>query len=117
MWVLELGESAMNCIQGHKIIRACLTSIWLQDVSKLLDKTNSNCYYHGFDISAKQFPETTGKLDFSVQDVTLPFPQEHCNRYDIVHVRLLVAALEVADYKNVISNLSAILSMFILSRP
>ncbi|OQD87727.1 hypothetical protein PENANT_c005G05526 [Penicillium antarcticum] len=87
------------------------TGIWLKDVSKGLNKTNTNCYYHGFDISADQFPDDTGNLKFSAQDITLPFPEEHWNRYDLVHVRLLVAAIDEADYKAAISNLSAILSI------
>ncbi|KAJ6119067.1 hypothetical protein N7471_013018 [Penicillium samsonianum] len=85
------------------------TGIWLKDVSKVLEKTNTNSYYHGFDISADQFPENPGNFKFSVQDITLPFPKEHWNRYDVVHVRLLVAALEETDYRTAISNLSAIL--------
>ncbi|KAK2836966.1 hypothetical protein FQN49_006542 [Arthroderma sp. PD_2] len=85
------------------------TGIWLKDVSKLLEKTNPKCYYHGFDISADQFPEQPGNVQFSVQDITLPFPKEHWHRYDVVHVRLLVAALEESEYKTAISNLSAIL--------
>ena len=100
-----------------RLIHAYFISIWLKDVSKVLEKTNINCYYHGFDVSADQFPKNTGNLEFSIQDITLPFPQEHWNRYDVVHVRLLVAALEETDYKTAISNLSAILSMYLPIRP
>ncbi|KAF9883356.1 hypothetical protein FE257_003572 [Aspergillus nanangensis] len=85
------------------------TGIWLTDVSQVLDKTNTSCYYHGFDISADQFPKSPGNIEFSVQDITLPFPKEHWNRYDMVHVRLLVVALEESDYKTAISNISSIL--------
>ncbi|KAJ5762328.1 uncharacterized protein N7511_005710 [Penicillium nucicola] len=85
------------------------TGIWLKDVSTVLEQTNTNCYYHGFDIAADQFPANRGNLDFSVQDITLPFPKEHWNRYDLVHVRLLVAAIDEVDYMTAISNLSAIL--------
>ncbi|KAL3470108.1 hypothetical protein BJX99DRAFT_264543 [Aspergillus californicus] len=86
------------------------TGIWLKDVAAAMDETQ-RCYYHGFDISADQFPsEKPGaNIDFSVHDITLPFPEEHWNRYDVVHVRLLVAALEESDYKTAVSNLSAIL--------
>ncbi|KAJ5372013.1 hypothetical protein N7517_004019 [Penicillium concentricum] len=85
------------------------TGIWLKDVSQILDKTHNQCYYHGFDISADQFPEKPGNIQFSVQDITLPFPKEHWNRYDIVHVRLLIGALEESEYKTAVSNLSTIL--------
>lgn len=90
-----------------------LISIWLKDVSQILEKAHTQCYYHGFDISADQFPGKKENIQFSVQDITLPFPKEHWNRYDIVHVRLLVAALEEPEYKIALSNLSAILSMYI----
>ncbi|KAM5449461.1 hypothetical protein MaudCBS49596_004942 [Microsporum audouinii] len=85
------------------------TGIWLKDVSQLLEKTNTQCYYHGFDISADQFPKNPENIQLSVQDITLPFPKEYWNRFDIVHVRLLVAALQESDYKAAVSNLSAIL--------
>ncbi|EFR03062.1 hypothetical protein MGYG_06060 [Nannizzia gypsea CBS 118893] len=85
------------------------TGIWLRDVSKLLETTNPKCYYHAFDISADQFPEQPGNIQFEVQDITLPFSKEHWHRYDVVHVRLLVAALEEVDYKAAVTNLSAIL--------
>lgn len=85
--------------------------IWLQDVSKFLDTPQIERYYHGFDISAEQFPENPGAIQFSVQDLTIPFPREHWERYDLVHVRLLVAALEEADYKAAIANIYNILSM------
>lgn len=85
--------------------------IWLQDVSKFLDTPQIERYYHGFDISAEQFPENPGAIQFSVQDLTIPFPREHRERYDLVHVRLLVAALEEADYKAAIANIYDILSM------
>ncbi|KAL1998550.1 hypothetical protein VTN02DRAFT_5977 [Thermoascus thermophilus] len=74
------------------------TGIWLKDVSTILDAipTDRPRYYHGFDISADQFPSADGRgdLHFSVQDAMKPFPAEHLNRYDLVHVRLLIGALK-----------------------
>ncbi|KAJ5160377.1 uncharacterized protein N7482_007381 [Penicillium canariense] len=85
------------------------TGIWLKDVSRELGTTATQCYYHGFDISPDQFPKNPGNIDFSVHDITKPFPEEHRNRYDLVHVRLLVAAIEESEYKVAISNIYAIL--------
>ncbi|KAJ5291196.1 hypothetical protein N7478_000447 [Penicillium angulare] len=86
------------------------TGIWLEDVSNVLDKAQVRSYCHGFDISAEQFPEEQSeKVQFSVQDITAPFPKEHCNRYDIVHVRLVVAAISESDYRTAIDNISVIL--------
>ncbi|KAL2012148.1 hypothetical protein VTN00DRAFT_4866 [Thermoascus crustaceus] len=87
------------------------TGIWLKDVSKLLKDvpTDRPRYYHGFDISPDQFPSEPGDLHFSVQDVMKPFPVEHQNRYDLVHVRLLIGALKEEDIKGVVANLATLL--------
>ncbi|KAL4925544.1 class I SAM-dependent methyltransferase [Aspergillus undulatus] len=89
------------------------TGVWLDEVSQVLDnnKNSQQHYYHGFDISSAQFPEELPMTDlhFSVQDITSPFPQEHLNKYDLVHVRLLIAALEESEYKTALTNISAIL--------
>jgi hypothetical protein len=66
-------------------------------------------YYHGFDISPGQFPDS-GDIHFSVQDVREPFPPEHRNRYDLVHVRALVGGLKEVEYKDVVANLVTLLS-------
>ncbi|KAF5856605.1 hypothetical protein ETB97_007105 [Aspergillus alliaceus] len=88
-----------------------LARIWLKDVSQLLNGTSSiQRYYHGFDISPQQFPDSPGKIQFSVHDITMPFPKEHWNRYDLVHVRLLVAGLAESEYKAAITNIYDILS-------
>ncbi|PYH38097.1 class I SAM-dependent methyltransferase [Aspergillus neoniger CBS 115656] len=85
------------------------TGIWLRDLKRSLDTPQVDRYYHGFDISSEQFPDNPGAIQFSVHDLTVPFPQEHWGRYDLVHVRLLVAALEEPDYKAAIANISRIL--------
>ncbi|KAJ6093075.1 hypothetical protein N7486_008364 [Penicillium sp. IBT 16267x] len=87
-----------------------MTSIWLKDVSEVLDPESQNpVYYHGFDISSQQFPKEQENIQFSVHDITKPFPEEHLGRYDLVHVRLLVAAIDESDYKSAIANIDAIL--------
>lgn len=73
-------------------------------------------YYHGFDISPAQFPTDSGSIHFSVHDITKPFPPEHLNRYDLVHVRLLVAAIDESDYQAAILNVQSILSKSIPSQ-
>ncbi|KAJ5833059.1 hypothetical protein N7474_001370 [Penicillium riverlandense] len=85
------------------------TGIWLKDVSQMLENSHIRRYYHGFDISPEQFPKDPGSIAFSVHDITKPFPKEHWNRYDLVHVRLLVVALEESEYKAAVSNLYTIL--------
>jgi hypothetical protein len=85
--------------------------VWLRDTSKLLKKFDTTQrYYHGFDISPDQFPDDKGNVEFSVHNITAPFPEEHWNRYDLVHVRLLIAAIDEAEYKAAITNIHQILS-------
>lgn len=89
------------------------TSIWLKDVSRELEASSQiQRYYYGFDISPDQFPADSGQIQFSVHDITKPFPKEYLNRYDLVHVRLLVAAIDESDYQAVIANVQSILSKF-----
>ncbi|KAL3490990.1 hypothetical protein BJX62DRAFT_237594 [Aspergillus germanicus] len=92
------------------------TGIWLLDAKKHLTthslSPNPNSYtLHGFDISAAQFlpsPETHG-LSLSVHDILRPFPIEHRDKYDLVHVRMLVSALKVEEYEVAVRNLVEIL--------
>ncbi|KAL2788794.1 hypothetical protein BJX66DRAFT_352516 [Aspergillus keveii] len=94
--------------------------IWLLDAKKHLtrhspnptsDSPASSYTLHGFDISAAQFlpaPETHG-LSLSVHDILRPFPAEHRERYDLVHLRMLVSALKVEEYEVAVRNLVGIL--------
>ncbi|KAJ5948605.1 hypothetical protein N7454_001912 [Penicillium verhagenii] len=86
------------------------TGIWLKDVSKVLEPESlGSVYYHGFDISSQQFPKKRENIQFSIHDITKPFPEEHWGRYDLVHVRLLIAAIDESDYRSAIANINAIL--------
>ncbi|KAL5335521.1 hypothetical protein BJX70DRAFT_410405 [Aspergillus crustosus] len=87
------------------------TGIWLHDAKSLLatSSPNPNRYFHGFDISAAQFPPSTTNFEFSVQDILRPFPPQHHNRYDLVYVRMLVSVLSAADYATAVANLLQIL--------
>ncbi|KAL3459461.1 hypothetical protein BJX64DRAFT_301205 [Aspergillus heterothallicus] len=93
------------------------TGIWLLDAQAQITTTHPPeagtgveerwRTFHGFDISASQFlpdPETHG-VSLSVHDILQRFPEEHRNRYDLVHVRMLVTALKVAEYEVAVRNL------------
>lgn len=45
-----------------------------------------------------------------MQDILKPFPAEHLGRYDLVHVRLVIAALKEGDYSIAVENLQSLLS-------
>ncbi|KAL4906291.1 hypothetical protein BDW74DRAFT_177307 [Aspergillus multicolor] len=66
--------------------------------------------FHGFDISAEQFPRSPPEnVSFSLHDVLKPFPAEHHGKYDLVYVRLLVAAIPQGEYEVAVRNLVEIL--------
>lgn len=93
-----------------------MNGIWLKDVARESEaSTQVQRYYHGFDISSAQFPTDSGPIQFSVHDITKPFPAEHLNRYDLVHVRLLVVAINESDYQAAIANVQSILSKSIIT--
>ncbi|KAL2824394.1 hypothetical protein BDW59DRAFT_172918 [Aspergillus cavernicola] len=50
-----------------------------------LVSNNPDRYFHGFGISAAQFPPAPEGIELSVHDVLKPFPAKHHNRYDFVH--------------------------------
>ncbi|KAL3440680.1 S-adenosyl-L-methionine-dependent methyltransferase [Aspergillus insuetus] len=87
------------------------TGVWLWDAQQALGKAadGSARYFHGFDISSAQFPTASNGIELSVHDVLTPFPQEHRDRYDLIHVRLLVTALGESEFETAVSNLLSIL--------
>lgn len=87
------------------------TGIWIKAAQELLkDIPSDNLrYYHGFDISNAQFPSDSENATFSVQDVLKPFPALHLASYDLVHVRLLCAAIKEVEFKDVAANLMTLL--------
>lgn len=89
-------------------------SVWLRDVSETLQHScpaKEPRLFHGFDISDAQFPAAWDDgFKFTVHDVLQPFPPAEHGRYDLVHVRLLIAALKEEQYARAASNLLALLS-------
>ena len=109
---LERGTSASR--RPYQISTLINQSrVWLVGARDFL---NTKCpspgrYFHGFDVSPAQFPSSPPiGVEFSVQNILDPFPAEHHNRYDLVYVRMLVAALGKNVYQNVVQNLLTILS-------
>ncbi|KAJ0423037.1 S-adenosyl-L-methionine-dependent methyltransferase [Aspergillus carlsbadensis] len=88
------------------------TGIWLWDAKQILDQKageSSSRSYHGFDISPAQFPSTPQGIELSVQDVFQPFPAEFINRFDLVHVRLMVTAFPESKFQEAVENVLTIL--------
>jgi SAM-dependent methyltransferase len=66
----------------------------------------------GYDLSAVQYPEATslpGNVELKFLDVKKPVPQELEGTYDLVHVRLLSAAMLAPDWNPVVKNLAKLL--------
>ncbi|RDW86565.1 class I SAM-dependent methyltransferase [Aspergillus mulundensis] len=90
------------------------TGIWLLQARDFLDSkfpgTEENRTFHGFDISSEQFPQSTpDNVSFSLHNVLKPFPPEYHGKYDLVYVRLLVAAVPESEYEIAVRNLVEIL--------
>ncbi|KAL4813917.1 hypothetical protein BDW67DRAFT_177437 [Aspergillus spinulosporus] len=89
------------------------TRIWLLEARDLLNSRvpdREHRTFHGFDISAAQFPGSPPEdVSFSCQDILKPFPPEHHRKYDLVHVRLLVTAFPENEYETAVRNLVEIL--------
>ncbi|CZT04071.1 hypothetical protein WAI453_011113 [Rhynchosporium graminicola] len=91
------------------------TGIFMQDLSAILSKTptfdNRPRQYVGFDISRDFFPETHSEEFTYVQhNVLRSFPEEHLGKYDLVHVRLLVAALKKDEIPIALENVVELLA-------
>ncbi|KAI1113846.1 S-adenosyl-L-methionine-dependent methyltransferase [Nemania sp. NC0429] len=77
--------------------------------------------FEGIDISGDMFPATgaggdsevgrdnTRNIEFSVRDMKLPFPDEMLGRYDLVHARLLVVAMQPHEWEPAVRNLATLL--------
>ncbi|KAL4874235.1 hypothetical protein BJY04DRAFT_204216 [Aspergillus karnatakaensis] len=85
--------------------------VWLWDAKHTLDErvAPSERYFHGFDISDAQFPSTPQSINLSIQDVFKPFPAEFLNRFDLVHVRLMVTAFPESKFQEAVENVLTIL--------
>lgn len=66
----------------------------------------------GFDISSELFPATGAlptNMELKVMDVKRPPPIAKRNRFDLVHVRLLTAAMTASDWEMAVPNIVLLL--------
>ncbi|KAI0842423.1 hypothetical protein F5Y06DRAFT_127382 [Hypoxylon sp. FL0890] len=71
-----------------------------------------NAVLHGSDISPSLFPppgELPANVTLTVLDIKQPIPQELHGKYDLVHVRMLVAGMLPNDWAPAVQNLSLML--------
>lgn len=91
--------------------------IWLHDVSNILGdtptKSGNERSYHGFDISSGMFPTVPQKgISFHLQDMFKSFPEEFHGKFDLVHIRFVVAAITEDTYKDIVKSILPLLSRY-----
>ena len=87
------------------------TGVWLFEVAR---EAPSTVQFDGFDISDEQFPHSSllpENIRFHLQDATKEPPESMCGKYDVVHVRLLMAVIENNDPSIVLKHCKKLLSM------
>lgn len=85
------------------------TGIFLSDLARCLPV---NCRLEGFDISDAQFPSLQSlpaNICLDILDAKQPFPQHLHHRYDLVCLRLLVAAVEKYEWEGITRNVRELL--------
>ena len=81
------------------------TGAWLKYVAKALHHhKHPDLAFAGFDISPKQFPSQIDRVNFLVQDMTIPFDKKHHEHCDFVNVHLLSYALKARYLKQAVAN-------------
>ncbi|OJJ07549.1 hypothetical protein ASPVEDRAFT_142718 [Aspergillus versicolor CBS 583.65] len=85
---------------------ATANGTWLYDIKDAREKEPESrivsTKYHGFDLSPELFPKPdsprkVADIDFTAHNFYKPFPQEHIGKYDLVHARHLILAVEGED--------------------
>lgn len=89
-------------------------SIWLDALAAHLDPiptaSGQPRQYDGLDMSPAHFPASHPEnFHYDVYNILQPVPEELKEKYDLVHVRLLVAALSKGDMNTAVDNLAQLL--------
>lgn len=105
-YLLHPNVVAQLPLDAHVADVATGTGIFLQYVHR--ERPESTL--HGFDISSDLFPETTHQnVTLSTMDVKKPVPEDLRGKYDLVHVRMLAAAMLPEEWAPVVRNVSMLL--------
>lgn len=94
---------------GARIADVCTgTTIFLREVASAYPV--AEC--HGFDISDKMFPapaDLPENIDLHIADIKQPFESRWLGYFDVVHIRLIEAAMKKEDWAPVLRNLITLL--------
>lgn len=84
------------------------TAIFLREVAQAFP--SAEC--HGFDISDKMFPaqsELPNNVDLHIADIKQSFDSRWLGYFDVVHIRLIEAAMRKDDWRFVLQNVVTLL--------
>lgn len=96
-----------------------ISRTWLYDIKEARKKEPKSSAistkYHGFDLTPELFPKPdsprkVADIDFTAHDFYKPFPEEHIGKYDLVHARHLILAIEGADLIPATKHITSLLS-------
>ena len=86
------------------------TGVWLRELTEAQGEIHPDPEFVGFDISTEQFPPIKAvSQKYVVHDMTMPFPDEYLEFFDLVNVRLLSYALKAHDLKQAVENVVRII--------
>ena len=75
-----------------------------------MQKSYPDAVLDGYDISPAMYPATTpANITLGVMDMKKPVPDELQGKYDLVHARMLVVALQPNEWAGVVQNLTKLL--------
>lgn len=83
---------------------ACGTGSWLADLSRIMSPRTQ---LDGFDSSSMNFPpaaQLPPNVNLHVKNAKQNFSSQYIGKYDVVHIRLLVAALANEDEWNLVTR-------------
>lgn len=78
----------------------------------LLAEDYPEASFYGFDISAELFaaPETlSSNVRLALMNIKVPPPENQCSKYDVIHVRLLAAAMNPGDWGVAVRHIEMLL--------
>lgn len=117
-WSLHPQVTANWTVEGQSVSRriadvACGNGIWALDQAATDLSGYTELEFTGFDISAAQFPhpETWPKnVKFELWDIKKPPPQQFRNYFDVVNMRLIIAAVsKEEEVHTILQNLQMLL--------
>lgn len=97
----------LDCAAGTAVWARHILSGGGGDATNQTVQLNPGCVVDFSDVSNEQIPKPTpqGIGEVFLYDVLNPFPQERLGNYDLIHQRLLVAAIGQGRWPQVLKNL------------